>query len=252
MEARDFKQRLKAAESLLAQKTTSRTKFEAARKLISGINPTLDAKLKRVAKVLATVEKIKKGKVIELAAERLSAGTPEQKKRKKKLLLLINAWKDLKAEVGRVRSEFEKPDAKGMAQLAAYAKGPLGLVTAAAAVVVGAGWWLSQNAAEVELVNRGCDPIQPAVSRTLNLPGLRLPSQPIGDGESAVALVPPLKVAVEGGERQVGLSIYGLKMGFELAEGASDVKYDGQSLLNQTNVIKLAPGSRHQVELECD
>ena len=81
---------------------------------------------------------------------------------------------------------------------------------------------------------------------------MRLQSQPIGDGESAVALVPPLKVAVEGGERQVGLSIYGLKMGFELAEGASDVKYDGQSLLNQTNVIKLAPGSRHQVELECD
>lgn len=149
MDHNDVKARFAAGQKLLLEETTTREKFESIRTLIKGINPSVDKALEHASRSLSDYEKLHKGEIIELAAEHLSENNEEEKKRKKALLLLIKNWKQLQSEVQRVQGEFEKAEqGQGKAETAsnaavagskilAGAKGPFGIITLVAVVIVG-------------------------------------------------------------------------------------------------------------------
>lgn len=142
MDPLDIKKRIFVAHKLLTEKTTSKQKLESVKALIKGINPRIDTFLENSSKALTDLEKFQKGEAIELAAEYLPENTEEEKKRKKALLWFIRNWKSLHSEVDRVKKEFEQGN-QGTEQkiqsggrIAAFAKGPFGLMTALAVIIV--------------------------------------------------------------------------------------------------------------------
>lgn len=142
MDREDVKKRMLAAQKLLLDTSTTREKFESIRTLIKGVNPTIDTLLENTSRALSDYEKLHKGEIVELTAEHLPENTEEEKRRKKALLLLIKNWKQLRSEVERVQSEFEQVDkGQGKAEIGskilAGAKGPFGIITLVAVVIVG-------------------------------------------------------------------------------------------------------------------
>lgn len=143
MNPQDTRQRVLAAHKLLTEETTSREKFELIRTLIKGVNQRIDNVLDSCSKTLSDIEKLQQGQIIELSAEKLPENTEEEKKRKRAVLLFIRSWKELQGEVERVRNEFQAHEGKqGSEQAAsagriiAFAKGPFGIITLAAIVIV--------------------------------------------------------------------------------------------------------------------
>lgn len=135
------KEKVLAAYRLLEEDSTTKEKFESITTLLKGINPKIDQALARVSKAGGDLEKIEKGEVIELTLENIPAESEEEKKRKKRLLLFIRFWKDLKSEVERVKLELERGNQTGkqdMGKITAFAKGPFGIFTILAVIVVGA------------------------------------------------------------------------------------------------------------------
>ncbi len=153
MDPKEIKKRIAAAYDLMGDQTISHEKLTSVSTLIKGINPKLDHLLEASLKMFASLEKAQAGEVIDLTAENLPEITQEQKKRKKALLLFLTSWKDLKHEMDRMRTEFEKmphektsqAKAQNFADIAMKAKGPLGLITLAAIVIVGAGLFFSNQ-----------------------------------------------------------------------------------------------------------
>jgi hypothetical protein len=139
MDSKDLQNRIEEAYKLLTQPTTNRVKFESIRTLIKGVNPKIDEALKNVSRALSDFSKLEKGKVIELTAEYLPENTEEEKKRKKRILILISHWKNLTSEVERIKKDLsqnpEKP-LKNTVKIIKYAKGPFGIITIFAVLVV--------------------------------------------------------------------------------------------------------------------
>ena len=142
MDPLDTKKRIFAAYKLLTEKTTSKQKLESVKALIKGINPRIDKLLDESSKAFSDLEKLQKGEVIEFTAEHLPENTEEEKRRKKALLWFIRNWKSLQNEMDRVKKEFEK-GSQGTEQkiqsggrIVAFAKGPFGLITILAVVIV--------------------------------------------------------------------------------------------------------------------
>lgn len=141
MESKDYQEKIKKAYALLAENSTSLEKFESIRSLIKGINPKIDELLDKCSKILSDYKKLQEGKVVELTVENLPQGTEKEKQRKKRLLLLIRLWNDLKSEVERTKKELNnnknQTQTESLSKLLLKAKGPLGIITVAAAVLVG-------------------------------------------------------------------------------------------------------------------
>lgn len=141
MDVQDTKTRILTAYKLLSEETTTQEKFESVRMLIKGIHPRIDAHLEKISQALSDYKKFQKGEIIELTAEKLPENTEEEKRKKKALLLFIRNWKSLQSEVERVRQEFEK-NQQGQDKITitnkilAGAKGPFGIVTICAVVIV--------------------------------------------------------------------------------------------------------------------
>lgn len=257
----DTRNRLVAAEKLLRERQVSRQSFEAIRTLIKGINPQLDQVLNKTSPVLKKADQLYHQKVIDLTLEALPGKTKEAKRRQKLLLLLLKYWKQLRQEVKRVESLLEKQqqsDADSLAdktatgsQIVAYAKGPLGAVTATAVVIATGLMILKQTAVEIIIVNDGCQTLNPTVSVPVFLPGLSLPSQPIPSGAKATAIVPPLNFEVDG--RKTGnlrLKAYGLNLNFVYPEGV-EIRLDDQSLIGKTTQADLGTKKLHQLLIRC-
>lgn len=261
MNYKEYRKRLLAADKLLRQKTTSRRKFESIRKLIKGINPTIDGHLAKISKTLKKLDKIKKHKVIDLTLEHLPEKTKEQKKRKKLLFLLIRNWKKLGREVKKLEKEIQQqqnnqtPTADkitGMGRVAALAKGPLGAVTIAATIIAVGIVTLKSKSVKVVIKNQGCQTIQPRVSLPISIPGLKLPDQPIPDGGKAMAELPPLSFTVDGSsDKAISLSAYGMNFNFQLQGTGNDVTFNGQSLLGKRTQIRLGSAPQHEIILRC-
>ncbi len=139
-----IKERLEAATKFLDAQTTTLEKFNSARKLIKGINPGMDKTLDKISDTIDEIQKLQKGDIIELSLEKLPESTEEEKKRKKKILLLIKYWKQLYEEIARAKKEFGKEKNKPhqdnlshSAKLLSSAKGPFGILTIAAIIIVG-------------------------------------------------------------------------------------------------------------------
>ena len=141
MNAREYREKLDAAQTVLSADTISIDKFNELRILIKGLSPRIDNLLDVCSKMLADLEKIQKSQMIELTAEYLPENTEEEKRRKKSLLLFLKNWNTLKSEVARVKVEVERTNKQGSLQTSAkillYVKGPLGLITLVAVLIVG-------------------------------------------------------------------------------------------------------------------
>lgn len=142
----DSQKRFLAAYQLLDKSSPSIEKLEAVRDLIRGINPRADKALEQCLKALSKVEKLQKGEVVELTVEHLPENSEEEKRRKKALLFFIKSFKELRGEIERVNGEFAKSEGqdqsfknsvKTFGKIAAFAKGPFGIVTLAAVLIVG-------------------------------------------------------------------------------------------------------------------
>lgn len=158
MKTPDINQRIMASYKLLQSDAfITREKFEAIRILVKGIDTQVDKALHACSTALAHLEKIQKNEIIELSAELLPETTEEEKKRKKALLLFIRSWQQLQVEITRVKSELEAANQSDNAhshshnqmihysKIAAFAKGPFGILTLAAIAIVGVQLFLANN-----------------------------------------------------------------------------------------------------------
>lgn len=136
---KDAREKIIAAYDLLQQDLPISQKLSSAKTLIKGINPKLDEILEKTQDAHQNLSKVLKGDVVELSAESLPEGTEEEKKRKKAALLFIKHFRELESEIERAKREFgsEKNNVEKISDLLAKAKGPFGIITIAAVVIVG-------------------------------------------------------------------------------------------------------------------
>ena len=257
MDPKQAHKRLFAAKALLLEPTTTREKFSAVRNLIEGINPGLDKALLQVDEAISTVEKVIDGRVIQISAEHLPENTEEEKKRKRALLLFLNTWNKLKSEVSRVAAELEHSE---QAQTPAehvsvwgrifnIAKSPFGIITIVAVGIVVA---MQTTSVEVVIQNQGCGTLQPFASIPFSLPGLSLPKDPIPNGGTATATLPPLPVNTDGtAQGMVTMRALTLTMTIQLPSNIRDVTLNGTSLLGKESKVYLSERQEHVLVLAC-
>lgn len=253
MHTQDTHQRLAAARELLRLDTTTAEKFEEIEKLLAGIHPKLDKTLHLAAAALKKVEQFQETAIIELTTEALPEKTDKQKKRKKYLLLFLEYWDDLRDEVERIKAELLSNDSKAVksGKIAGLARGPLGSITAIAAVIAGGLVLLNTVAVSVVIKNKGCDTIEPKTTVTIALPGLSLPNQSIPNGGQATATLPPLKLSVDGSSGTVLiLKAYGLTMQFNYS-GDVAIVFDGKQLTGTMTDIDLGSKKEHELVIIC-
>lgn len=138
----DTQEKMMSAYQLLGQDIISINSFEHIRKLVKGVHPGIDEKLEICSKALNKLQKLQSADVITLSAEALPDESEEQKKRKKSLLFLIESIKSLRSEIKRVQTEFSPKNTSQnqlwhIGKVIKFAKGPFGITTLIAIVVVG-------------------------------------------------------------------------------------------------------------------
>lgn len=262
LDPKELVRRLEQAEKLLDSDSTTKQKFLSLTKIIKGINPALDKKLSSITKTLNTLEKIQKGRVIELTAENLPTDTPQRKKRKKFLLLFIKQWKGLKSEVRRVKKELRKQSiqnehastagkARAGGKLLATAKGPLGALTAIAAVIAGGIIFLDAKSVSVTLTNINCQSINP-VGYRIDLPGIKLPHEPIPPGGSASMTLPPLRLSVDARSPDtIRMTSFRMNVNFDRPGVGGDILFNGTSLLDRQTEVDLGSRTSHTITVIC-
>lgn len=151
MTSKEFRQTAEAAAKLFQEESTSFDKIESAFILLKGIDPKIDKLIDASSKELGKLRKLQQGEFIELSAEGLPENTEEEKKRKKALLLFLKYWRQLKAEVKRVDTELGEMKNQGqvntVGKIAAWAKGPFGIITITAVILVTAASLFQNNKA---------------------------------------------------------------------------------------------------------
>jgi hypothetical protein len=169
MDSKDARKRLETAYKLLTEETTSRQKFESIRTLIKGLNPKIDSLLDSTSRALSDVDKLQKGDFILLSSEHLPENSDQEKERKKKVLFLINTWRQLEGEVKRMKVEFENINNDNVSsydkitsssKIISSVKGPFGLITLGALIVVA-------GAALFFVSNNSTEPVQPKRTEVL-------------------------------------------------------------------------------------
>ncbi len=253
---KEYRSQLEAAYILLEGDSTSLEKFEKIKSLISGINPDLDKKLAAATSSLNHLKALWNTDVIHFASHSLPATTPKEKKRKKALLLFIASWKSLKSEFMRIQGYYETSTVNPASTTAVvvktglFAKGPFGLITLAAIAVVGVGLLLRQATTTVTIENSGCPPLT-VPELPYKIPGLLLPASPITAGTSAAAKLPALSVAVRASSSTISATILGQTGIYSLPARVTDVRFDGNSLLNTSTTLKLATAESHTLLIQC-
>ncbi len=134
-------QKMMSVYQLLSQDSISLSSFSHASILLKGIHPDLDEKLDRCEKALDKLQKIVDGDVISLSAEGLPEKDEKQRKRKRLLIFFITSLKNLQSEIKRVDTEFSQGNGSSenlwrMGRIIKYAKGPFGIITLIAVIIV--------------------------------------------------------------------------------------------------------------------
>ncbi len=148
MNNQEIRKKILAAYDLLEVETTTSAKFESIRTLVEGINPRIDDILGKLSKARADLSKLEKGEIIELTAEHLPENSEKEKRKKKATLLFIKYWRELQGEVERIKAELAregKADTQKLSNILASAKGPLGIITVAAVILVGVGIFINSQ-----------------------------------------------------------------------------------------------------------
>lgn len=246
-------ERLQAAQQILADTSISKEKFGALQKLLKGVNPNIDKALSRVNKEWDKIQRFEKGEVIDLVVHGLPENTEEEKKRKKALLFFLSAWKDLKNEVARVKSEFEKNQSgsqshvQGWGNILGAAKGPLGLIT-----VIAVGWVLLEaTAVEIAVRNVGCDTIYPTAYSNIPIPGISLPKEAITDGGEGIVKMPPITLDADGATPgSIRLSAMKFNYTFDVPRNVT-ISFNGNVLNDASQTIELGSQKRHTLLVSC-
>jgi hypothetical protein len=140
------REKIMSAYQLLQGATISVDTFEHIHTILKGLHPKLDEKLEICSKALDKLQKLQAGDIITLSAEGLPEDTEEKRKRKKALLFFIHSLKDLNSEIKRIDTEFSQAQKRSNSsynqlttwgRIISHAKGPLGIVTLVALVIVG-------------------------------------------------------------------------------------------------------------------
>lgn len=245
-------EKIKTALALLAEESTTEEKVLKVVSLLKGINPKIDKHLEAADKIWGKIAKVKSGDVINLSFEELPEKTEKQKKRKKMLLLWLGHWRDLKSEVERINAlKVSQAKAVETAKILTTLKGPLGLITVAAAGIVAVSSFLNKQSVNVTIVNSGCRPIGPISERAVNLPGLKLPTGSIVSGSQGLAVVPGLKFKVSLSGEEAALSAFGFSKSFRMPGEIREIIYDGQTLMGKTSEVDLGKAKDHQVTVSC-
>lgn len=275
MDSKDFVNRFKAASKILKRQEIDLEAFEDLRELIKGIDPEIDKKLESCSKAFKTAKKLQKKKYLELSQKlikQMPTETKEEKRRKKALLLFLRYWKQLKSEVKRVQKTYhtatEEDDpslekkitiADKITKLFKKTKGPFGLITVAAGIIVGVQIlfsYLTKSSVDIIIKNVGCDPIRQVSSQSISIPdipGLKLPNKDIPSGGSAIATLPPLKVVVDGTqEGVVKISALKLSMDFQLENEGINFYFNNQELLGNRTEIDLKQKPKHELVVSCE
>lgn len=244
------KENLKLAAELLCEDSTTLVKVEKALSLVKGISPKAEKYLTSSVKIIAKINKISEGAVVELSAQNLPEQTKTQKQRKKLILLLITNLKDFKSEIGRLQA-LQTTSAVGTAKVLATLKGPLGLVTVAAAVIVVGAKLIDTKTVSVNISNFGCRPIPPLTEKAIDIPGLKLPETAINSGGNGTIsiLAVPLTVSLSPGLAKLTLASFSQE--YSIPTEYRDFVFDGQSLMNRQTDLNLASSKTHQLELRC-
>lgn len=241
MDYKAVEKRIRAAQAIVSSKEISRNQFRELRTLISGINPKLD-------KILAQADKAFTGDVIELTLEHLPEMTPEQKKKKKALLLFLKYWKDLQSEIDRVEKELRANQPNTTGRILSAAKGPLGLITAVAALVA----VMKVSEVSVTIKNIDCRPIAPPTGIALNIPGLKVPNETIPRGGEAIAKLPGLSATVDAtSPNNIQLKIYGMTFNFNLESSGIRLFFDDKLLNGSSTTINLGEQKTHTLTIRC-
>ena len=136
-----------AADKIVSGDSTTTDKVESLITLVKGIDPRIDKKLADLSKQLSNLKNLQEGNVIELTVNLLPQETEKDKKRKRAIIFFARSVKDLKNEIERVKRELDaksRGEQKGeetVGKIATFAKGPFGLITLAAIILVAA-WGL--------------------------------------------------------------------------------------------------------------
>src|SRR5689334_9608529 len=109
----DAKKKILAAQTLLLEPSGSFEKFAAVKKILEGVDPRIDAALKRAEQDLSTVDQILGKDFFSFAAENLPEVTEEQKKKKKAVLFFWKTWNSLRGEIARVQAEMNDASSSG-------------------------------------------------------------------------------------------------------------------------------------------
>lgn len=255
------KTKLKAALSLLCEDKTTYGKVKDLSKIIGGLNPDLDKKVKKLTVTVDKLHAVKEGDVIDLTLENLPENTKKQKDRKKLILLLIKDWKNLKSEVQRLDDLYTSASSTGVlskqsvvktGKIAATAKGPLGVITIIAAVIVAGAKYIDSKSVTIEVINDGCLPIPPISERKINIPGLRMPSSIIGTNKSDTVKLPALKIVtslIKTGE--FCINVLGYSQNFHLPGEYDEITLNGNKLMGKQTEIDLSQSKIHELVISC-
>ncbi|MDO8435116.1 MAG: hypothetical protein Q7S89_00315, partial [bacterium] len=129
------------------------------------------------------------------------------------------------------------------------AKGPFGIITALAVAGVVAMQWA---AVQISIQNQGCGTMKVSGSVPISIPGLRLPTEDIQSGGSALVELPGFTVNVDGTMPGVlSLSVLTYALTFQLPNNIEDVTMNGTSLLGKKSDVKLSEQDKHTLALKC-
>jgi|SRR3989344_4855995 len=110
---------------------------------------------------------------------------------------------------------------------------------------------LNTIAVSVVIKNQGCDTIYPSVYSFVKIPGLSLPNNPIADGESGIANLPPIRFTVESSGNNIKFSALGIKLNFQMESAGIDLIFNGNSLIGKRSDIFLKGRQEHEIVVVC-
>jgi hypothetical protein len=249
------KEKIKTALSLLCEDSTTLGKVEKVLALLPGIDPKTDKIISSSKEIIAKINQVGGGEVVELSLDKLPEKTKKQKKLKKLIILLLSNWKSLGSEVARINEVVSTTGtaATGVktGKILATMKGPLGIVTIGAAAIVAGSKLLSNMAVEVKVSNIGCGPIGPFISKEVNIPGLKLPNKAIVEGQDGLITIPPIKMIANLNRGDSQISTMGFKQAFGLPSQYSEIIFDGQEMIGKETAVDLGSSKKHGLIIKC-
>jgi hypothetical protein len=112
-----------------------------------------------------------------------------------------------------------------------------------AAVIIGGIFaYLNVAAYQVAIRNNGCEPIEiPVIAPAwMTIVGLDLPEEPIANGESAMAKLPPSTVLIDATSKEtIKLNAVGTDFYFERPSNVDSIRLDGEEVLDQSKSFDL-------------